>query len=503
MNKTFSLLTFVKIECIEYAKREFLNSSKTKDVIKLPYLELVHNDSFFHVLKYIYTGKLVLTNQTIDRIIDFMSISKLLELENLSEEISRLLIKELKLENVVLIYEEANRNERIQLKESCERFIDRNAVFLSDQGSLAKLSSECFKKIISRNSFGLNELKIFELVKDWHIYNNKTNDINMDLINEIRLELIPSEELISLKNQSNLINLKKANKIIEERILHKKTNLPTRHIQTTTTASTIATTKTTTSFQKLVTTTRASTILTTTKTTTTASTILTTTKTTTSFQKLVTTTRASTILTTTKTTTSFQKLITTTRFTYSSSNRNQMENDVDNEYYDESDDQVTSLQLLANNQLSSGLNDGSITIWNIHSGEGIRKLKGHHSTVNSFQLLGYNKLASGSDDYTIKIWDIDSGLCIQTLTDYSIGRVTSLILLSNNQLASGSNHGSIKIWNIDSGESIRTLEGHSNRVTSLQLLANNQLASGSLDEYIKIWDVNSWTCLRTITCAYF
>ena len=481
MNKTFSLLTFVKIECIEYAKREFLNSSKTKDVIKLPYLELVHNDSFFHVLKYIYTGKLVLTNQTIDRIIDFMSISKLLELENLSEEISRLLIKELKLENVVLINEEANRNERIQLKESCERFIDRNAVFLSDQGSLAKLSSECFKKIISRNSFGLNELKIFELVKDWHIYNNKTNDINMDLINEIRLELIPSEELISLKNQSNLINLKKANKIIEEIILHKKTNLTTRHIQTTTTASTIATTKTTTSFQKLVTTTRASTILTTTKTTTTAS----------------------TILSTSKTTTSFQKLVTTTRFTYSSSNRNQMENDVDNEYYDESDDQVTSLQLLANNQLSSGLNDGSITIWNIHSGEGIRKLKGHHSTVNSFQLLGYNKLASGSDDYTIKIWDIDSGLCIQTLTDYSIGRVTSLILLSNNQLASGSNHGSIKIWNIDSGESIRTLEGHSNRVTSLQLLANNQLASGSLDEYIKIWDVNSWTCLRTITCAYF
>ena len=40
-----------------------------------------------------YTGKLILNNQEIDRMFDFMSIAKSLELQILSEEITLVLIK--------------------------------------------------------------------------------------------------------------------------------------------------------------------------------------------------------------------------------------------------------------------------------------------------------------------------------------------------------------------------------------------------------------------------
>ena len=94
-----------------------------------------------------YTGKLVLTNQEIARIFDFMLIAKTLELTSLTQNISLLLKKSLKLENVVEIYENAFRCDQVQLQESCEHFIDKNAELIVAQKSLTKLPSQCLKKL--------------------------------------------------------------------------------------------------------------------------------------------------------------------------------------------------------------------------------------------------------------------------------------------------------------------------------------------------------------------
>ena len=66
-------------------------------------MDLVYNDSFIQVLRYIYTGKLIMEKEGIDRFIDLYLISKTLELTNLLEEVSILLKKALTLENVALI----------------------------------------------------------------------------------------------------------------------------------------------------------------------------------------------------------------------------------------------------------------------------------------------------------------------------------------------------------------------------------------------------------------
>ena len=90
-------------------------------------LNLAQNDSFIHVLKYIYTGKLKLKNQEIDRIFDFMSISKTFQLTSLLEEVSLLLNKSLTLENVALIKKKAIQHEQKELRLACEHFIKENS----------------------------------------------------------------------------------------------------------------------------------------------------------------------------------------------------------------------------------------------------------------------------------------------------------------------------------------------------------------------------------------
>ena len=263
-------------------------------------MELADCDSFYHVLNYIYTGKLILYNLKIGRIFDFIAISKTLELTSLSEELSLMLAKSLNLENALQIYEKAYRYDQKQLRKSCEIFMDKNAEILVSQESLLKLSSDSLKMLISRESFELNERRIVDIVNEWHVYQNRTsNDLNKELV-------------------------------------HFKTNI----------------------------------------------------------------------------------------------------------------------------KIASGSGDNSVKIWNAESGQCVRTLKGHSSSVTSMQFLSNNNtLATGSRDTSIKLWKVESGECIRTLTGHS-SAVTSLQLLANsndnNNLASGSLDASIKIWNVDSGECIHT-----------------------------------------------
>ena len=134
-----------------------------------------------------------------------MSIAKTLELTTFMEGISHSLKVGLNLENVVSIYEKATRYDQRQLKEACEHFIDKNAEILDAQKSLTKLPSQCLQEIIRRDSLSLNESKIFELVVEWHVYHNRTEDLSIELVREIRFELIPSEELFELLSRYKLI----------------------------------------------------------------------------------------------------------------------------------------------------------------------------------------------------------------------------------------------------------------------------------------------------------
>ena len=90
------------------------------------------------------------------------------------------------------------------------------------------MPSHCLKDIISRDSFAIEENKIFDLVKEWHEIHNQTTHLNTELIKTIRFELIPNKELINLANHSKLVNEKIVYKIIKERELQQNNIQSTR-----------------------------------------------------------------------------------------------------------------------------------------------------------------------------------------------------------------------------------------------------------------------------------
>ena len=71
--------------------------------------------------------------------------------------------------------------------------------------------------------------------------------------------------------------------------------------------------------------------------------------------------------------------------------------------------------------LASGSHDATIKLWNANTGECLRTLEGHGSSVRTVAFSPDGApLASGSDDATIKLWNANTGECLRTLERVSL-----------------------------------------------------------------------------------
>ncbi len=141
----------------------------------------------------------------------------------------------------------------------------------------------------------------------------------------------------------------------------------------------------------------------------------------------------------------------------------------------------------------------NLQIYNYSTGDLIRTLSGHTSTVNSIEVLSEQFMASGSDDKRVIIWDLLSysirfNLAGHTSPVYCIKR------LSSNLMASGDFNGLIIVWNWLTGEQIFNLTGHTNILgyNSLDLYDEQTLVSGSRDKTVKFWNITNGTLIRSI-----
>ncbi|WVZ19982.1 hypothetical protein V8G54_007304, partial [Vigna mungo] len=183
--------------------------------------------------------------------------------------------------------------------------------------------------------------------------------------------------------------------------------------------------------------------------------------------------------------------------------------------------------------------------FNLHSwyhGDGfstLAELHQHKKVITGIALLaGTNKLYSGSIDGTVQIWDCHTGQCIKvirfgtevnsliseglwifvglknvikalntetniefTLDGPNIGRIFHMTV-GNNILFAGTEDGVITAWRVNSEakstfEFVDSLIGHTKSVVCLTV-GRNMLYSGSIDQSIKAWDMDTLQCTMTL-----
>lgn len=167
-------------------------------------LKCSNPELFKQLLRYVYTGKMNLTELTVQQILEIFQMSHEYNFRALNETISKHLISILSLKNVCTFYDLSNFYEIDELRTACLHFLDHNAEQVLKQENFLRLSKANLKSILLRESFCANELNILVALNRW-IKANPDEDGKV-LYQQIRMNLIDLEQLIELIRPSDLLN---------------------------------------------------------------------------------------------------------------------------------------------------------------------------------------------------------------------------------------------------------------------------------------------------------
>ncbi|KAJ8691463.1 hypothetical protein PTI98_011032 [Pleurotus ostreatus] len=147
-------------------------------------------------------------------------------------------------------------------------------------------------------------------------------------------------------------------------------------------------------------------------------------------------------------------------------------------------------------KIVSGLEDGTIYIWDATVGERIGKpLEGHESNLNSIAFSpDGTKVVSGSNDRTIRVWDVEAAKQIGDPLEGHDGWVQSVAFSPDgSKIVSGSDDRTIRVWDVETAKQIGDpLEGHDGWVWSVAFSPDGtKVVSGSNDRTIRVWDVEA------------
>jgi WD40 repeat protein len=142
--------------------------------------------------------------------------------------------------------------------------------------------------------------------------------------------------------------------------------------------------------------------------------------------------------------------------------------------------------------------DGTIVLWNLHTGEVIRTFSGDTNPeykVNSISnviLSSDGRYILSSANQVIVLWDMESGRFIRVFRGHS-HLVSDICLSPDGRLAlSGSADNSMILWNMESGNIIRTFRSHSGSVNAVAFSPDGQFAlSGASDGSLILWTLEN------------
>lgn len=151
---------------------------------------------------------------------------------------------------------------------------------------------------------------------------------------------------------------------------------------------------------------------------------------------------------------------------------------------------------------------GEIILWDVDTGEVVRRLQGHAGTVRSLAFSPDGSFAlSGScaerdDDNTcisgeMILWDVESGRSASRFEGHTDWVWSVAYSPDGSRVLSGSLDGTMILWDVESGEIVRQFEGHSDSIQSVAFSPDGtQMLSGSTDSTVILWNTASGRIVR-------
>jgi guanine nucleotide-binding protein subunit beta-2-like 1 protein len=163
---------------------------------------------------------------------------------------------------------------------------------------------------------------------------------------------------------------------------------------------------------------------------------------------------------------------------------------------------ATPLEANSDMMLSSS-RDKSVIVWKLtpedatNFGYPLRALRGHGHFVEDVVISSDGQFAlSGSWDGTLRLWDLHTGTTTRRFVGHSQDVLSVAFSIDNRQIVSGSRDKTIKLWNTlgECKYTIQEQDGHSEWVSCVRFspVTNNPIiVSGGWDKAVKVWNLSN------------
>jgi len=152
------------------------------------------------------------------------------------------------------------------------------------------------------------------------------------------------------------------------------------------------------------------------------------------------------------------------------------------------------------NSLLTACDDHSVYLFNVSSGDEVRRFPGHTGFVYCVDFAPDGRhYASGSVDRSVRVVDLQTGQLTRSLENGHTSAVTNVAfsLDGRHVFASG---GNVIQWDVATGNAIRRYEGHTGPVLGMALSPDGRrLLTGGDDKTIRLWDTVSGKELAKLT----
>lgn len=138
--------------------------------------------------------------------------------------------------------------------------------------------------------------------------------------------------------------------------------------------------------------------------------------------------------------------------------------------------------------------DKTLSIWDVYTGQRVRKLRGHTEFVNSCHVTrrGEQMIVSGSDDNTIRYWDSRKKTSIHSL-DNTYQATAVCFNDTGDQIITGGIDNELKVWDVRKNEILYKLRGHTDTITGVSLSPDGSyVLTNSMDSTLRIWDIRPY-----------